>query len=201
MRLFLSPTSPFAREVKVALAEKGLLDATEQVFVDPWTSPSELLAVNPLSQVPVLVLDDGHILTNSTTILQWLEIAHPAPPLLPDNPADSAGVLAVAALAHCLIESVVYVVIEGRKPAAQQSEKMLSRRREGINRVLDALEQKFAASQDAFMLDSLHVACALEYVDLRLPDFDWRSRCPRLSRWLEWASVRPSLKQSAPPGQ
>jgi glutathione S-transferase len=201
MRLFLSPTSPFAREVKVALVEKGLLDSIEQVVVDPWASPAELLAVNPLSQVPTLELDDGQILTNSTTILQWLEIAHPVPPLLPGTPADSARVLAVAALAHCLIESVVYVVIEGRKPIGQQSDAMLTRRREGINRVLDALERKFTASQEAFMLDGLHLGCALEYVDLRLPDFDWRSRCPRLARWLEWASVRPSLKQSAPPGQ
>ncbi len=201
MRLFLSPTSPFAREVKVALAEKDLLDSTEQVFVDPWASPEELLAVNPLSQVPTLELDDGQILTNSSTILQWLEIAYPAPGLLPVSPADSARVLAVAALAQCLIESVVYVVIESRKPVEQQSEKILTRRRDGIERVLDALEKKFDASPEHFMLDALQVGCALEYVDLRLPDLDWRSRCPRLKEWLQWAAARPSMKQSAPPTQ
>lgn len=201
MRLFLSPTSPFAREVKVALVEKDLLDSTAQVFVDPWASPEELLAVNPLSQVPTLELDDGQVLTNSSTILQWLEIAYPDPALLPDIPADSARVLAVAALAQCLIESVVYVVIESRKPAEQQSEKMLTRRRDGIDRVLDALENKFDASQEHFMLDALQVGCALEYVDLRLPDLDWRNRCPRLKEWLQWAAARPSMKQSAPPGQ
>ncbi len=201
MRLFLSPTSPFAREVKVALAEKGLLDFTQQVLVDPWSSPEELLAVNPMSQVPTLELDDGQILTNSSTILQWLEIAYPDPRLLPDDPAGCARVLAVAALAHCVIESVVYVVIESRKPAEQQSEKMLTRRRTGIGRVLDALEKKFDASQERFMLDGLHVGCALEYVDLRLPDLDWRGRCPRLKQWLDWAAARPSMKQSAPPSQ
>lgn len=201
MRLFLSPTSPFAREVKVALSEKGLLDSTQQVFVDPWSSPEELLAVNPLSQVPTLELNDGQILTNSSTILQWLEIAYPAPPLLPDNPADCARVLAIAALAQCVIESVVYVVIESRKPAEQQSEKMVTRKRTGIDRVLDALENKFDASQEKFMLDGLHVGCALEYVDLRLPDLDWRSRCPRLKQWQEWAATRSSMKQSAPPSQ
>lgn len=201
MRLYLSPTSPFAREVKVALAEKGLLDSTQQVFVDPWSSPAELLAVNPLSQVPTLELDDGQTLTNSSTIIQWLELAYPAPPLLPDNPADCARVLASAALAQCLIESVVYVVIETRKPADQQSEKMLTRRRDGIDRVLDALESKFDASQDVFMLDALHMGCALEYVDLRLPDMGWHNRCPRLAQWLGWAAMRPSMMQSAPPSQ
>ena len=34
MRLFLSPTSPFAREVKVALAEKNLLEKEHLVAVD-----------------------------------------------------------------------------------------------------------------------------------------------------------------------
>lgn len=201
MRLFLSPTSPFARKVKVALIEKGLFDATEEVRVDPWASPAELLAVNPMSQVPTLELDDGQVLTNSDTIIQWLERTHPESPLLPEDVGECARVLAVAALAHGAIESVVSVVIEGRKPAAQQSTKMIERRREGIERVLDALEQRFECSRERFLLDGLNVACALEYVDLRLPDLDWRAHCARLADWLGWAAVRPSLAQSAPPAQ
>lgn len=201
MRLFLSPTSPFAREVKVALAEKNLLDATEQVFVDPWNSPVELLDVNPLSQVPTLELDDGQVLTNSATILQWLEIAYPLPRLLPDNPADCARVLGVAALAQGVVESVVYIVIEGRKPAAQQNESMLSRRRTGIERVLQALGNRFDCSRERFLLDGLHLACALAYVDLRLPDFDWRMGSPRLGHWYTWAAGRRSMQESAPPIQ
>jgi hypothetical protein len=39
----------------------------------------------------------------------------------------------------------------------------------------------------------------LDYVDLRLPELDWRMRYPRLAQWQQWAAARPSLKQSAPP--
>lgn len=201
MRLFLSPTSPFAREVKVALVEKNLLGSTEQVHVDPWESPAELIKVNPLSQVPTLVLDDGQILTNSETILQWLEIAFPTPPLLPEKPADCARVLGTAALAQCVIESVVYTVIEKRKPSQQQSESMLSRRQAAIERALLELENRFDCSRDRFLMDGLHLACALAYVDLRLPDFDWRMRSPRLGHWYTWAAGRPSMQESAPPMQ
>lgn len=201
MRLFLSPTSPFARKVKVALIEKGLLDSTEEVWIDPWASPAELLAVNPMSQVPTLMLDDGQALTNSDTIIEWLERVWPEPPLLPEDAAECARTLSVAALAHGVIEFVVYVVIEGRKPTEQQSAKMLSRRLDGIERVLGVLEQRFDCSREHFCLDGLNVACALEYVDLRLPDLDWRVRCPRLAEWLVWAAARSSLKQSAPPAQ
>ena len=201
MRLYLSPTSPFAREVKVALSEKNLLESTEQVYVDPWDSPSELVNVNPLSQVPTLELDDGQVLTNSSTILQWLELAYPAPPLLPQKPVDCARVLGTAALAQGVVESVVYVVIEGRKPSKQQSEQMLSRRRTGIERTLLALEDRFDCSRERFLLDGLHLACALAYVDLRLPDFDWRMGSQRLGHWYAWAAGRRSMQESAPPNQ
>jgi glutathione S-transferase len=201
MRLFLSPTSPFARIVKGALIEKNLLGATTEVGVDPWASPAELLAVNPLCQVPTLVLDDGQVLTNSGTIINWLERAYPVPSLLPAAPRDCARVLAVAALAHGVIESVVYVVIERRKPAGQQNEDMLRRRLQGIERVLGALAEQFAYGREQFHLDGLNMACMLDYVDLRRPELDWRMRYPRLAQWQQWAAARPSLKQSAPPPQ
>jgi maleylpyruvate isomerase len=42
-------------------------------------------ALNPMAQVPVLLLDDGYALTQSMAILEYLEEAHPAPPLLPQD--------------------------------------------------------------------------------------------------------------------
>jgi len=199
MRLFLSPTSPFARKVKVALIEKRLLDSIEEVRVDPWRSPAELLAVNPMSQVPTLVTDDGMALSNSDMIIQWLEQTHPELPLLPRDAVGSARVLSVAALAHGVIESAVYVVIERRKPAGQQNEDMITRRLQGIKRALGVIEERFDGSRERFQLDGLNLACALEYLDLREPAFDWRARCPGLAQWQHWAAARPSLKQSAPP--
>lgn len=200
MRLYLSPTSPFARKVKVALIEKGLLDSTEEVRVDPWRSPAELLAVNPMSQVPTLVTDKGTALGNSDMIIQWLEKSFPEPALVPGDAAAAALVLSVAALAHGVIESQVYVVVERRKPAEQQNEDMIARRLQGIERVLGVVEQTFDTSPARFELDGLNLACALDYVDLREPEFNWRARCPSLAKWHEGAATRPSLKQSAPPG-
>ena len=83
MRLYLSPTSPFARKVKVALLEKGAPAAFEEIHVDPWTTPPELAAANPLSQVPTLVTDRGEAISNSDTILAWIERRFPQPSLLP----------------------------------------------------------------------------------------------------------------------
>lgn len=43
-------------------------------------------ALAPIGLVPALEADDGQVLTQSLAILEWLEVQHPDPPLLPDNP-------------------------------------------------------------------------------------------------------------------
>jgi GST-like protein len=52
-----------------------------------------LLAVNPLGQVPTLVLEDGSALSESAAILIHLGLAHPASALLPREAAARAQAL------------------------------------------------------------------------------------------------------------
>ena len=44
---------------------------------------------------------EGHVLTQSLAILEWLEEAHPEPALLPKDPFDRAQVRAMAAIVAC----------------------------------------------------------------------------------------------------
>lgn len=199
MKLYLSPTSPFARKVRVALSEKALGERTEYVMLDPWTSPEALLAVNPLSQVPTLVLDEGIALTGSDGILGALESLHPVPPLFPSETEAQMRTLAAAGLAHGLIECTVQIVLERRRPADRQSETTIERRRGAVERVVHKLEADFEKYTDRFLLDGIGVAVALAYLDFRLPEYDWRSRSPRLADWQDWAAARRSMRESAPP--
>jgi len=54
---------------------------------------ADLLAVNPLGQVPTLVLDDGSVLSESAAILMHLGSAHPDAKLLPDHASQRAQAL------------------------------------------------------------------------------------------------------------
>ena len=57
MKLIASQTSPYARKVRIALAEKKIeCDLVEE---SPWTPDTSVPNYNPLGKVPVLVLDDG----------------------------------------------------------------------------------------------------------------------------------------------
>jgi maleylacetoacetate isomerase/maleylpyruvate isomerase len=50
---------------------------------------------------PALVTEAGEVLTQSLAILEWLEEAHPVPPLLPADPRDRAAVRAMAGVVAC----------------------------------------------------------------------------------------------------
>lgn len=95
MKLYSGPLSLYSRKVEIALAEKGLFDACaremvpfdQQVGYQP--KHPAVLAANPKGQVPVLV--DGDLtLFDSTLILEYLDEAYPAPPLLPKDAAARA---------------------------------------------------------------------------------------------------------------
>jgi glutathione S-transferase len=88
VRLWTWELSPFAGKVRVALAEKGV--ELELAEVHPVRRPPRLRELNPANRVPVLELDDGRGLRESSVICEWVEETWPEPPLWPADPADRA---------------------------------------------------------------------------------------------------------------
>jgi maleylacetoacetate isomerase len=58
-------------------------------------------AVNPQGLTPALDLGDGHVLTQSLAILEWLEETRPEPPILPKAPLDRQIVRTMANIIAC----------------------------------------------------------------------------------------------------
>jgi len=63
-------------------------------------------AVNAQDLVPSLVLEDGRVLTQSLSILEWLDETHPEPALLPKDAFDRQRVRAMATIVACDIHPV-----------------------------------------------------------------------------------------------
>lgn len=66
---------PFSRKVRLALAEKKLEFDLQVEKI--WERRTAFLAMNPAGDVPVMVEEDGTILSNSQVICEYLEEVYP----------------------------------------------------------------------------------------------------------------------------
>jgi len=88
--------------VRIGLALKGV--AYDYAAVDLIAGDQRQAAyraVNPQGLVPALDLGDGHVLTQSLAILEWLEETRPTPPILPRSALDRATVRTMAGVVAC----------------------------------------------------------------------------------------------------
>ena len=82
MKLYDGGRVPNARRVRMYLAEKGLSVPMEPVDLGKMEhKDAGFTRLNPLQRVPVLVLDNGTVLTESIAICRYLEELNPEPPL------------------------------------------------------------------------------------------------------------------------
>src|SRR5215467_11594682 len=82
MILYDGGRAPNPRRVRVYLAEKGLTVPLEPVNLGALQHKSaDFAAINPVQRVPVLLLDDGGVISESIAICRYFEALHPEPPL------------------------------------------------------------------------------------------------------------------------
>ena len=102
MKLYDYFRSSAAYRVRIALNLKGVVP--ERAFVHLRNNvqrSDDYLALNPQGLVPMLVADDGTVLTQSLAIIEYLDEAHPAPPLLPATPTERARARGIALEIAC----------------------------------------------------------------------------------------------------
>lgn len=101
MELYGFFRSSTSYRLRIALALKGLAYAPHYVSLPKGEHKgSEYLSLNPQGLVPALV-DDGHVVTQSLAIIEYLEDIHPEPPLLPAGARERAYVRAVSQIIGC----------------------------------------------------------------------------------------------------
>jgi maleylpyruvate isomerase len=100
--------SSAAYRVRIALNQKGLKPNYRFIHLlkDGGQQHSDAYkAVNPQNLVPTLI-DNGHAISQSLAIIEYLEETHPEPPLLPKDAFGRARVRQIAYAVACDIHPV-----------------------------------------------------------------------------------------------
>jgi len=202
LTLFHSPLSPFVRKVMVVLHETGQLNrvALQSVNVSPVSPDASLNEGNPAGKLPALRLDDGTVLHDSRVIVDYLDQQHVGNPLIPREGSARWRRLTLASLADAIMDAAVLTRYETfLRPEEKRWDEWVEAQSEKIRRGLADLEENHLAElASAFDVAAIGVGCALGYIDLRMPDFGWRERQPKLAAWYEEVSQRASMKATAP---
>ena len=201
--------SPFAWKVRMAIAEKNIPCA----FVVPENKNENpaFAKLNPYRLTPVLELEDGRTLYESTVINEYLEDVYPQPALLPKDAFERARIR--------LLEDTIdqYVYTAGReyraslyeyappflvpKPESTIDLKALEAARSKMHTELARLERELEGRKwlggEQFTLADVAmtplVTGSLKLMGL-LPD----ARYPNLAAWAARVVERPSWAVSAP---
>jgi glutathione S-transferase len=123
----------------------------------PWSvfgDAEKIRAYNPLTRVPTLVLDDGEVLVDSTSILDYLDgLVGPARALYPQSQPDRLQAMRVTALAAGLADKTVSLFYELRLHQ-QSSPTWVARCREQILATLAVLEEDRAERPGTYWFNS-----------------------------------------------
>jgi len=200
VRLLIATPSPYARKVRIAMREKGI--ECEEVVDNPWLPGAGVARANPLAKVPSLILDDGRVVHDSKVIMEYLETLGRLPQFLPSDPALRVAHKQIEAIADGVCDAIVLSVLERARPPENRSEDWLARQRAKIIAGTEELSRLLGDSewftQWGYGLADVATACALGYIDLRYPEYDWRAGHGNLARLFDRLSAREAYAQTVP---
>jgi glutathione S-transferase len=198
MKLLYQTHSPYARKVLVAAHELGLRHRVEVIHHD--TSPTrrndEVFALNPLGKVPVLIVDDGPALFDSSVICEYLDGLHNGAKLIPSEHGARFRVLRRQALASGMADAGIAARWEAeRRPEASRWPPMLQGQLDKLAAACDFLEQEIGDAPAAVAvpdIGEIALATTLSWIAFRQV-YPFAQGRPGLAAWYARFSQRSSM--------
>jgi glutathione S-transferase len=200
MKLLASLTSPYARKVRIVLAEKRI--EYELVKENAWAPDSKVPLYNPLGKVPVLLMDDGSSLFDSRVIVEFLDTVTPVSRLIPGTTRQRIAVKRWEALGDGICEAGVVIVLERKRAPAMQSQETIDRQygkiHAGLKAMSEDLGEKTWCTGDSFNLADIAAGVALAYMAFRFPEIEWNREYPNLMKFADKIAKRQSFMDTIP---
>jgi glutathione S-transferase len=198
VKLAYSPNSPYVRKCHAVAIKRGI-EGRLDLWSVPTTDPG-LAAVNPLSKVPTLLLDDGQVLYDSPVICEYLDSVGDAPRVIPAEGPARWKALTLAALGDGILDATQPRRREVALPQDEGRTIYILQQQAKVTRALDVLEAQADSLGDLDTIGEITVGCALGYLDFRYPHEPWRPGHPKLEAWYARVAALPPLARTVPPG-
>jgi glutathione S-transferase len=202
MKLAFSQGSPFARKVRIAAIELGLIDKIELVATTlaPGQPNPEYSKIYPMKKLPALILGNGDVVVDSYVIVEYLDELAGGGKLIPASGPTRWKVKSDHSMLQAMLDSMLLCRYEKMvRPQGLQwqawSDDHWNRAWTGMahfEKQPDMLSRPLDISQIALV-------CVLGYADYRFADCGWRKAYPNLDAFHEKMLQRPSVKISVPP--
>jgi glutathione S-transferase len=203
MKLSFSPASPFARKVRIAAIETGLIDRIEFIpaTVAPGQANEEYSRITPLKKLPVLILDNGDVILDSYVITEYLDELAGGGKLVPASGAIRWKVKSDHSMLQGMLDSMLLCRYEKMvRPEPQRwqawADDHWARAWNGMARFEKQAEMLARPQLD---IAQIALVCVLGYADFRFADCGWRKAFPKLDAFHAKMLERPSIKISVPP--
>lgn len=199
MKLYITPTSPYARVARIVVLEKLLQGRVEIIEARTRAAHSPYYAVNPSGRVPFLVTDDGLAIEDSQLIAAYLDNLDGRPAL---SPAHATGGWAYGRLetyARSMTDGLSVWVRELRRPEGERSPGIIAHEAARAERLADFWGREIAhpLMQGPLNLAQLYLLAGLDQAAFwGIGKYD-EGRA-KLSAWLARLHERPSVKATAP---
>jgi glutathione S-transferase len=201
MKLLGSPGSPYARKARIAMIEKQV--NCEFVADRPSEPGSQVPKYNPLSKVPVLVLDDGKGMIDSSVIAEYFDGIGSGAKLIPTEFNARIAVRQWEALGDGIVDAIVALTHDSRySKTCDASADWYQKQLKKIEGGFAAAERDIGSNEfcfgNAFGLADICVGMALGYMDRAFSGYDWRGKYPGLKRYADKLFARASFAATLP---
>jgi glutathione S-transferase len=202
MKLAFTPASPFARKVRIAAIELGLIDKIEffPAAVAPGTPNEEYSKINPQKKLPALITDDGDIIIDSYVIVEYLDELAGGGKLIPTSGRARWQVKSDHSLLQATLDSMLLCRYERMvRPQGLQWQAWSDDHWNRAWSTMARFEKRPDVLSRPLDIVQIALACVLGYADFRFTDCGWRKAYPNLDAFNARMLERPSIKISVPP--
>ncbi len=203
MKIYEFHAFPNPFRVRIAAAEKGLIDQIEFVQINLPAGEHkkpDFLAINPFGKVPVLVLDDGTVITECTAITEYLDLLSGEPVLTGLTPKERALTQMMQRRTEALVIDAATDYFHHATPGlgpdiepfqvAEWGEKQREQAIKGMYYFDSVLQKQPYVTGDHFRMPDITLFVGLIFADfahIKIPE-----ECRHLQTWRERVAQRPS---------